>query len=260
MDNLGAIGGPLLAIGLVALVGVRGAILVSFIPGALAAVAIVYAIRAAPKLTGHERRPIRIHVRAVARGRLGRLLAGITAFELANVAATLLILRATELLEPGHGHDDATLIGLGLYAGLNLTATLVAIPGGHVSDRRGVVLVLVVSAAAFALAFAGFAVVGASIAALALLFALAGAGKGMGETAVSTAVAAFSAAELRGSAFGLVAAVQAFANMAASAVAGLLWTFVSPEAAFLYLAAWSVVAVAAFLASRAGGGDSRHAA
>ena len=37
MDNLGAIGGPLLALGLVAAVGVRPAILISFIPGALAA-------------------------------------------------------------------------------------------------------------------------------------------------------------------------------------------------------------------------------
>jgi MFS family permease len=250
MDNLGAIGGPLLAIGLVALVGVRGAILLSVVPGALAAVAIVVAVRAAPKLTGHERRPLRLHVRAVARGRLGRLLVGIGAFELANVAATLLILRATELLEPGHGHDDATLIGLGLYAGYNLAATLVAVPGGHVSDRRGVVLVLALSAAAFAVAFLGFAVVGAGIVGLALLFALAGAGKGMGETAVSAAVAAFAPAELRGSAFGLVAALQAFANMAASAVAGLLWTLVSPEAAFVYLAAWGLVAVVAFLANR----------
>lgn len=45
MDNLGAIGGPLLAIGLVAAVGVRSAILVSVIPGLLAALAIVYAVR-----------------------------------------------------------------------------------------------------------------------------------------------------------------------------------------------------------------------
>src|SRR5204862_4594933 len=51
MDNLGAIGGPLLAIGLVALVGVRAAILISFVPGALAALAILVAIRFAPKLT-----------------------------------------------------------------------------------------------------------------------------------------------------------------------------------------------------------------
>ncbi len=42
MDNLGAIGGPLLAI---ALVGVRTAIGLSVIPGLLAALAVIYAIR-----------------------------------------------------------------------------------------------------------------------------------------------------------------------------------------------------------------------
>jgi len=45
MDNLGAIGGPLLAIALVALVGVRAAIGLSVIPGLLAALAVIYAIR-----------------------------------------------------------------------------------------------------------------------------------------------------------------------------------------------------------------------
>src|SRR5919199_1626295 len=43
MDNLGAIGGPLLALGLVAVIGVRGAIVASAVPGLLAALAIVYA-------------------------------------------------------------------------------------------------------------------------------------------------------------------------------------------------------------------------
>lgn len=45
MDNLGAILGPLLALGLVAVFSVRTAILISVIPGLLAAVAIIYAIR-----------------------------------------------------------------------------------------------------------------------------------------------------------------------------------------------------------------------
>lgn len=45
MDNLGAIGGPLLAIALVALAGVRAAIGLLVIPGLLAALAIIYAIR-----------------------------------------------------------------------------------------------------------------------------------------------------------------------------------------------------------------------
>jgi len=41
MDNLGAIAGPLLALALVGLVGVRTAIALSAIPGLLAALAIV---------------------------------------------------------------------------------------------------------------------------------------------------------------------------------------------------------------------------
>jgi hypothetical protein len=103
MDNLGAIGGPLLALGLVAAMGVRGAILASVVPGILAALAIVDAIRYAPRLGVHEHRPIRIRIRPVLQGRLGKLMVAVGAFEVGNVAATLLILRATELLEPGRG-------------------------------------------------------------------------------------------------------------------------------------------------------------
>src|SRR6266511_1158142 len=45
MDNLGAIAGPLLARALVGLVGTRTASALSIIPGLLAALAIVFAIR-----------------------------------------------------------------------------------------------------------------------------------------------------------------------------------------------------------------------
>jgi MFS family permease len=252
MDNLGAIGGPLLALLLVAAFGVRTAIVVSVVPGLLAAVAIVLAVRAAPKLTAKERRALRFHVRSVVRGRLGRIVGGIAAFELANVAATALILEATTLLEPGRSHDAATKIALVLYAGYNLAATLVAVPGGHLTDRRGSVLVLILGSAAFAACFAGFAFAGPSIPVLALLFVLGGIGIGLGEAAQSAAVAAFAPEGIRGSAFGLVAAVQALANFASSAVWGLLYTAVSPKAAFVYLAGWSVVAAAAFAVGRDG--------
>ena len=59
MDNVGAIGGPLLALALVAALGVRTAILLSIIPGLLAVAAILYAIHHAPKPTARERRPLR---------------------------------------------------------------------------------------------------------------------------------------------------------------------------------------------------------
>ncbi len=59
MDNLGAIVGPLLALGLVSLLSVRTAILLSVIPGVMAAVAIVYAIRQAKLPKTIERRKLR---------------------------------------------------------------------------------------------------------------------------------------------------------------------------------------------------------
>jgi MFS family permease len=250
MDNLGAIGGPLLALALVAAVGIRTTILLSVIPGLLAAGAIVIAIRSAPKIEARERRPLRIRVRPVLQGPLGRLFYGIGAFEIGNAAATLLILRATELLDEGHSHDTAVQLGLALYAGYNLAASVTSIPAGRLHDRRGAVLVLALGVASFLASYVGFAAVGASIALLAILFLLAGAGKGLVETAAQAAVAVNAPEEIRGSAFGLLAAVQSFGNLAASAAAGALWTLVSPRAAFGYLATWMLVSLLALALAR----------
>jgi MFS family permease len=259
MDNLGAIAGPLLALGLVALVGVREAILLSFVPGFLAAAAIFVAIASAPRLEKHERPPLRLRVRPVLRGELGRLLAAVSAFELGNAAATLLILRATDLLTEGRGHDSAVKLALVLYAAYNLAATVASLPAGRTTDRRGGVPVLLAGVLAFLVAYIGFAFTGSSLVALAILFAVAGIGIGLAETAQHAAVAALAPSDLRGSAFGALAAIQSFGNLAASAVAGGLWTLVSPRAAFLYLAAWMVVSAAVLvLAAGRGLPAARH--
>lgn len=250
MDNLGAIVGPLLALGLVALVSVRTAFLLSAVPGLLAAVAIVYAIRQArlPQVT--ERRRLRFQIRPVLRGHLGRVLAGFTAFEVGNVAGTLLILRATDLLAPGHGTDTATQIAIGLYIAYNIAATVASFPAGGFSDRlghRGPLLVTIAGVAAFLLSYLVFAVSGPMIGLLGVAFVLAGVGIGCAETAEHAAVATFAPEEIRGSAFGLLATVQAAGNIAASVAAGILYTFASPTIAFGYLAAWMVLALAALL-------------
>jgi MFS family permease len=250
MDNAGAIAGPLLALGLISLVGVREAILLSVIPGLLAALAIFVAVRSARRLERHERPPLRIRIRPVLHGRLGRLLAAVTAFELGNAAATLLILRATNLLTPGHGHDSAVRLAVVLYAVYNAAAMVISVPAGHVTDRRGATAVLVVGAIGALAAFTGFALAGTGVALLAALFALAGAGKGAVETAQGAAVALLAPAGLLGSAFGALATIQSFANLAASAVAGALWTLVSPRVAFLYLAGWTAVSVVVLVAVR----------
>jgi len=248
MDNLGAIGGPLLALGLVALIGVRWAILVSVVPGILAALAIVYAVRRAPRLAVREHRPIRIRLRPVMRGRLGRLMVAVGAFESGNVAATLLILRATELLQPGRGEQAATQIALGFYVAYNVAATLTSLAAGGASDSLGNVPVLAAGVVAFLIAYLGFATGNVPLAAAA--FVLAGVGIGCVETAEHAAVASLAHERYRGSAFGLLAAIQSFGNLAASGIAGLLWTVLSPGVAFAYLAAWMVIAFLGFIGTR----------
>ena len=243
MDNLGAIVGPLVALTLVSVVGVRTAILLSIIPGLLAAAAIIFAVRHTKRPKDVERQPIRLRLRPVMHGRLGRLMAGIGIFELGNMAATLLILRATDLLSPGHGHDSAVQIAIALYLAYNIAATLTSIPAGHVSDRRGVVRVLAGGVAVFGLAYAGFALAGGSVALLGACFVGAGVGIGCVETAEHAAVAQLADESVRGSAFGLLAAVQSFGNLVASAAVGLLYTLASPGVAFGFAAVLMVLAL-----------------
>ncbi|MEJ7741891.1 MAG: MFS transporter [Nocardioidaceae bacterium] len=175
------------------------------------------------------------------------------AFEVGNVAATLLILRATELLTPRHGLGTATSLALGLYVAYNVAAALVSFPAGRFADRfgpRGPNRVLVAGVLLFAFAYAAFAVGSTSLVVLGLPFLAAGAGIGCVETAEHAAVAAASPAELRGSAFGLLAGVQSLGNLGASAVAGLLWTTVSPAVAFWYVTGWMVLAVTTLVVAK----------
>ena len=241
MDNLGAIGGPLLALGLVTIVGVRMAIVLSVIPGVLAALAILYAIRHIPRVTTRTQVPFRITIRPLLKGHLGQVLVGVSFFEAGNVATTLLILRATQLLVPSLGLQSATQVAIGLYIGYNVAATLASVPAGRLSDRWGAVRILTVGVLFFLVAYLGFAISVPNVVVLAASFVLAGLAIGCIETSQHAAVASLAPADLRGSAFGLLATAQSFGNIIASGVAGLLWTVLSPTIAFVYLAAWALL-------------------
>ncbi len=253
MDNLGAVAGPLLALVLMAAVGTRSAILLSVIPGLLAAGAIVYAIKHIPRPVTRQRQPIRLQLGPVLQGRLGRLMLGVAAFELGNVAATLLILRVTALLESSRGPGLAARLALGLYVAYNVAAAVTSVPAGRAGDRRGALSVLAFGVAFFLLAYLGFAVSQPNLTLLAFAFVAAGVGIGCIETAQHASVATLAPAEVRGSAFGVLAGIQGFGNLAASAIAGLLWSLASGSVAFLYLATWMVLALVGITAARKGG-------
>jgi MFS family permease len=251
MDNLGAIIGPLLALGLVATIGTRWAITVSVIPGLLAAGAIVYAIRHTTTPTKRDKTPIRLQIRPVlAADRTRRLFAGMGLFEIANIAVTLMILRATDLLEPEHGHDTAAQIALALYVGYNATATITSLAAGHLTDRRTPRLALTAGAAAFAIAYVGLATNTNNWVALAPWFIAAGIGIGAVETAQHAAVATAAPDHIRGSAFGLLAGVQSLGNLIASTTTGIIWTTLGPGWAFGIIGTAMIAATAVLATAR----------
>lgn len=245
MDNLGAVLGPVAALVLVSLFDVRTAILVSVAPGLLAGAAIVYAvhhIRTAPApATRPRRRILDLPVRALLRGRLRRAFVVVGAFEVGNVAATLLILRATEVFA-GAGRADATQLAVGLYVAYNVAGTLASIPFGRLGDARGFTGPLLAGFGLFAAAYGAFALGPADPLVLGAAFVAAGVGIGIVETGEHAIVAAAAPPEARGSAFGLLAGAQSFGDFAASGVVGILWSLAGGTVAFAYAAAWMVAA------------------
>lgn len=260
-DNAGAILGPLLAAGLVAVVGVRHIFFLALIPGLLAALAITSAAREARRTLAQApaRRTFSLRLRDLRTAGLARALAPATLFELGNVATTLLILRATDLLTAGgRSATAATSAAVLMYAGHNAAASATAVAGGHLTDRLGPRIVLGAGAAGYVAAYGAFALGPTSALPVLLAFLLAGVGIGLVETAETTTVALTLPDHLRGNGYGVLGLIQSFGDLGASLVVGLLWAAFSPGLAFGYAAAWMLAAVIASTLIRPGThGDPR---
>jgi MFS family permease len=244
-DNLGAVVGPLLAAGLVTWVGIRPTIYFAFIPGALAAITISFAAREARRSGGSiVPRRAGLQLKVLREAGVVKALVPIALFELGNVATTLLILRATELLHNGATTLAlATLLAILLYSGHNAFGAVVALLGGHWLDRASARVVFTTGAGLYVLAYVGFALPTHSPLALLAAFALAGCGIGLAETAESTLFARLLPDNLRGSGFGLLGATQAVGDLTSSSVVGILYVAAAPAVGFGYAAAWMFLSV-----------------
>ncbi|WP_343599290.1 MFS transporter [Mycobacterium sp.] len=247
-DNLGAVAGPLLAAGLVAWVGVRPALYLAAIPGLFAAVAIIVAARESRRRVRADgrRAPRRLELRALRDAGMLRALLPVALFEFGNVATTMLILRATQLLSsPQRSVSAATTLAILIYAGHNVVATAASLTAGRWYDRTGPRAVFAAGAAVYVIAYGVFAVGAHSPVVIALGFAAAGAGIGLAEPTQSAVTSQLLPDRLRGSGFGVLGAVQATGDLVATVVVGVLYTVVSPTLAFGYAAAWMLLALIA---------------
>lgn len=244
-DNAGAIAGPLLASLLVGVLGIRWSILVAVVPGILAAVAISVAARQAGRIASDPGARSRLSLRLgeLRRAGLGRTLLPIAAFECGNLANTLLILRATDLLAHSRGAAGATSVAVLLYAAHNAAAAAAAWWGGSWIDRGGARPVLAAGAALYAVAYLGFAAGPTGWLGLLGLFLLGGAGIGLAEPAESTLVAHQLGEQLRAAGFGVLGLAQSVGDLVATVVAGALWSALSPAAGFGWAAGWMTLSV-----------------
>lgn len=244
-DNLGAVVGPLLAAGLIVWVGIRPTIYFAFIPGMLAAVTITFAAREARRKGGSIiPRRAGLQLKVLREAGVVRALVPIALFELGNVATTLLILRATQLLHNGATTlAFATFLAILLYSGHNAFGAVVALLGGHWLDRASARLVFATGAGLYVLAYVGFSLPTHSPLALMAAFALAGCGIGLAETAESTLFARLLPDHLRGTGFGVLGATQAAGDLASSTLVGILYVAASPAVGFGYAAAWMALSL-----------------
>lgn len=243
-DNLGAVAGPLLAALLVAHIGIRPAIWCAAIPGLFAALAILVAAREArgrPRTPSENRR---LQLRALRDARLTSSFIPITLFEFGNVATTLLILRATQLIHVGdRSLVAATSLAILIYAAHNAFAAGVSAIGGRWIDRSGPRVVFGAGALLYVVSYAGFSAGSHSLLFLLIAFVLAGSAIGLSETAESALIARSLPDELRGTGFGVLGGVQALGDVVSSVTVGILYVAISPSVAFMYAAGWMALSL-----------------
>jgi MFS family permease len=239
LDTVGAFVGPLAAIGLMILFAgdMRRVFWVAFIPGALAVLVVLLAVRDKPgtAAAAQARTPLRLADIKQFDLPFWRVVITGVVFTLARFSEGFLVLKANAEGLP------LALTPLVLVA-MNIVYALGAYPAGSLSDRWPARRLLTL----------GLIVLILADLALALLPGLAGAFLGillwglhmaLTQGLLSKLVADHAPPDLRGSAFGLFNLASGVAMLLASVIAGLLWDQFGADATFFAGAGFAFVAL-----------------
>ncbi len=240
-DNTGAFIGPLAGAGLLMFFGleVRTVFALSIIPGALAVLVLILAVRERADSTSLQASIPALPATPLP-PRFWRILGVIFLFTLSASSDSFLLLKALELGMP------AATIPL-LWAFSNAIRAGFSRLGGGLSDRFGRMRILTAAWTIYAFCYAAFAFLNAGYLMLGV-FAIYSLHAALSEGTERALVADLVPPAARGRAFGWFHGVSGVAALPASAVFGWVWKASGSKAAFLMGAAIAAFAVMALLA------------
>jgi len=255
-DTAGAVIGPLAAFGLLSLAGshprfvkaitawlpgiahaggwqFRAIFLLTLIPGALSVLTVLLATE--KKRTPNHGLKFWQTIRSLPRDYRTFLLA-VTLFGMADFAPTLMILRATTVLESRLGILGAARMAALLYTLRNIVYAAASFPIGALSDRFSRTRYLAVGYAVAALTFLGFAFALPSVGWFVIFFSLAGVFIAWEDTIEGVAVRDYVRTEIAGTGYGALGVANGIGDFASSVIVGGLWAAFGPMLGFVYAA------------------------
>ena len=167
-------------------------------------------------------------------GRLKLYLLVVFLFTLGNSSNSFLLLRAKSA-----GFDDSNVILL--YFLYNLTASVLAVPFGKLSDKIERKQVLTVGYLLFSVVYLGFAFAAKPVS-FAMIFILYGIFTAMTAGVERALIAEIAPARLKGTMLGLHSTIAGIALLPASVICGFLWESFGSAVPFIFGAAMSAVA------------------
>jgi MFS family permease len=252
MDTLGAVLGPLCAVVLLGFLGARGVMRWSLVPGLAAAVAFIF-LAPGERATARVRTALPPIAERLAQFPVSfkYFLAGVFAHGVGDFAPTLLILRASQILAPRFGASRAMVLSVGLYTFYNVVNAAASYPAGALSDRMSKRSLLAAGYLIGASCFVAFIFLDApSLPVLAALFALAGLHGAVQQSVEKSTASEILPSAIRGSGFGVLAAVNGVGDLISSVAVGALWSQVSPAAGFLFAAIFAALGAAVIYFAR----------
>ena len=228
LDTVGAFAGPLIAIGLMAvlMMDLRMVMWVACVPAIIAVLILFIGVEEPPHRKTAERKPgLNLRTATSLGAAFWQVTAIGAAMMMARFSEAFLVLKASA---SGLSNPYVPLV----MVVMSLVYSLSSYPSGVLSDRIGRRGLLVSGLLVLILADAVLAY-GTSIPVTLLGVALWGLHMGLTQGGLSSMVADTAPAELRGTAFGAFNLVSGLALFAGSVLAGVLWDAYGPAATFL---------------------------